>query len=227
MIASTARGHLLFDLDGTISDPKYGIVAGFRHALAELGRPAAPDADLDFVVGPPLRPSFAQLLDTDDPVRVEAAVTAYRAHYSRNGIPKSIAYPGILDALRQLRADGWRLVLATSKFETFAHRILDLFGVTDLFDGVHGALEKGREAKAEVIAEALTSHPIDPARTLMIGDREHDAFGAAQHGIATLGVAWGYGDRAELEAAGVIAICPTPADLPAAIAAIMAARQAA
>lgn len=227
MTLDAARGHLLFDLDGTLSDPKHGIVAGFRHALAALGRPAAADADLDFVVGPPLRPSFARLLDTDDAERIEAGVSAYRAHYSLNGIPKSVAYPGVIAAARQLKADGWRLVLATSKYETFARRILDTFGITEIFDGIHGALESGREAKAEVIAEALAQHPIDPARALMIGDREHDALGAATHGIATLGVAWGYGSRAELEAAGVIAICDTPAELPAMITRLMAARSAA
>ncbi len=182
---------VIFDLDGTLTDSAAGIVASFRHALAEVGADI-PDGDLaGRLVGPPMHLTMAELGLGD---RIDEAVAAYRADYTRRGWAMNTVYDGVPDLLDDLRTAGVRLAVATSKVEPTALRILEHFGIAGHFDVIAGASPDGsRAAKAEVLAHALEQlHPL-PERVLMVGDRAHDVQGAAEHGIDTVVVAWGYG----------------------------------
>jgi len=182
---------VIFDLDGTLTDSAPGIVASFRHALATVDA-GVPGGDLAMrIVGPPMHHTLAELGLGD---QVDAAVAAYRADYTRRGWAMNTLYDGITDLLADLHAAGVRLAIATSKAEPTALRILQHFGIAELFEVIAGAsLDGTRAAKADVVAHALQQLGPLPERVLMVGDRAHDVEGAAEHGIATVVVGWGYG----------------------------------
>lgn len=204
---------VLFDLDGTLTDPKVGITLSIRHAMAELGRPLGTEVDLDWCIGPPLIDAFARLLDGDRTL-AEAGVAAYRARYGTVGLYENEVYPGIPDLLDALVADGVRLVLATSKPRVFAARILEHFGLDRAFAAIHGSeLDGTRVHKTDLLPWILATEAIDPAAAVMIGDREHDVIGARAAGVASVGVAWGYGRDGELTAAGAARVVGRVADL--------------
>ena len=208
--------NLLFDLDGTLTDPALGITRCYRHALAALGREAPPTDALLRLIGPPLRQNFRALLGTDDPVLVERAVALYRERYAHTGLFENEAYPGVEAMLADLRAAGFRLFVATSKLARFVAPILERFRLAEHFAGVHGtALDGSLDDKSDLLAHLLASERLDPAATLMIGDREHDVFAARRNRVGALGVTYGYGARAELAAAGADFICDTPAEVAA------------
>ena len=197
---------ILFDLDGTLTDPKVGITGSIRHAMRELGRPLADDVDLDWCIGPPLIDAFTRLLDGDRD-RAAAGVAAYRARYGTVGLFENEVYPDIPALLDALVADGRALILATSKPRVFAERILAHFDLTRRFRAVHGSeLDGARVHKTDLVPWIVATERLDPAGTVMVGDREHDVIGARAAGLATIGVTWGYGGRAELAAAGAAAI---------------------
>ncbi len=153
------------------------------------------------MIGPPIRESFRQLLDGRGDV--EESVRLYRERYSDWGLYQAAVYPGIPEALARRRALGTRLVLCTAKVRGFARRVVDHFGLAPLLSGLYGAELDGRfEDKAELIAHLLQAEGLRPEEVSMVGDRKHDVIAAAKHGIPTIGVLWGYGGRAELEAAG-------------------------
>lgn len=209
---------VLFDLDGTLTDPKVGITASIRHAMVELGRPLAPEVDLDWCIGPPLIDAFARLLDGDR-VAAEAGVAAYRARYGTIGLYENEVYPGIPELLDALVADGRRLVLATSKPRVFAERILDQFGLAGRFSAVHGSeLDGTRVHKTDLLPWILAREGIAADTAVMVGDREHDVLGARAARLAAIGVAWGYGDHTELTAAGAALVVDTVPDLDAVLA---------
>ncbi|RPJ56644.1 MAG: HAD family hydrolase, partial [Acidobacteria bacterium] len=130
--------RLLFDLDGTLTDPGPGITRCIQHALSGLGRPAPSAAELAWCIGPPLRESFAVLLDDGDPVLVERAVALYRERFAAVGMFENEVYPGVADALASLRAAGHRLLVATSKPHVYAEAILRHFGLLPAFGAVYG-----------------------------------------------------------------------------------------
>lgn len=208
---------VLFDLDGTLTDPHVGITTSIRHAMAELGRPLAPDVVLDWCIGPPLIDAFARLFDGDRSL-AEKGVAAYRARYGVVGLFENAVYPGIPELLDALVADGRHLVLATSKPRVFAARILDHFGLARRFAAIHGSeLDGARVHKTDLIPWILATEVIPSAGAVMVGDREHDVHGARAAGLPTIGVAWGYGGRGELEAAGAAVVVETVARLGAAL----------
>ena len=182
---------VIFDLDGTLTDSARGVVASFRHALAAVGA-AVPDGDLAAqVVGPPMQHTMETLGLGD---RAVEAVAAYRADYTSRGWAMNAMFDGIDDLLSDLRAGGVRLAVATSKAEHTARRILEHFGIDGHFEVIAGATVDGtRATKSEVLAHALSQLEPLPQRVLMVGDRAHDVEGAAEHGIATVVVGWGYG----------------------------------
>jgi phosphoglycolate phosphatase len=182
---------VIFDLDGTLTDSAEGIVASFRHALAEIGA-EVPDGDLaGRIVGPPMHTTLAALGLGD---RVDEAVAAYRADYTSRGWAMNTVFDGVTELLTDLRDAGVRLAVATSKAEPTARRILEHFEMAAHFEVIAGAsLDGTRAAKAEVLAHALAQLEPLPERVLMVGDRAHDVEGAAEHGIATVVVGWGYG----------------------------------
>lgn len=206
---------LLFDLDGTLVDPEPGIVGSVRHALAGMGREIDPDADLTWVIGPPLRQSFATLLaGQGDP---ETALALYRERYGTIGLTEAAVYPDIPAALTALGRPPMRLIVCTSKPRVFAVRVLEHFGLARHFSAVYGAELDGRfDDKGELIAHLLEAEGLRADRVLMIGDRKHDVLGAARNGVPAIGVLWGHGDEAELRTAGAARLCRQPQALPAA-----------
>ena len=206
---------LLFDLDGTLTDPKEGITRCIAHALEKLGVTAPPPEELTFAIGPPLRPSLARLIGSDDRDDVEAALAAYRERFAAVGLFENAVYEGIPAALAELRDRGHALYLATSKPRVYAERILAHFNLTSCFSGIYGCELDGRmESKYEIIGHILAAHQIKPGDAVMIGDRSHDVLGARANQVAALGVTWGYGTRDELTESGALALCDKPAELP-------------
>ncbi|ORA62793.1 hypothetical protein BST23_19750 [Mycolicibacterium elephantis] len=195
MLARTAAGtrpHLvIFDLDGTLTDSAQGIVSSFRHALTSVGADV-PDGDLaGMVVGPPMHHTLQELGLGE---RTDAAIAAYRSDYRARGWAINRLFDGIPALLADLRAAGVRLAVATSKAEPTAQRILAHFGLDDHFEMIAGASVDGSRAlKADVVAHAVAQLAPLPERVLMVGDRSHDVEGAAEHGIDTVVVGWGYG----------------------------------
>lgn len=214
----TGRGYrlILFDLDGTLTDPKPGITRAVRYALEHLGVAVDDPDTLTPFIGPPLHHSFARFYGFDDE-RVREAIRLYRAYFETTGLYENAVYPGIPQVLERLRAAERRLAVATSKPTIYAQRIVDHFGLGEYFAEVVGShLDMTRSDKAEVIAAALDAFPDDAREdVVMIGDREHDILGARACRLDSIGVTYGYGSRAELEAAGATAIADSVTDLSA------------
>jgi phosphoglycolate phosphatase len=203
---------LLFDLDGTLTDNYAGIAASIRHAIARLGGETPSDAALRGCVGPPLRGTFARLLQTVERDTIERAIAHYRERFAELGWRENVAYPGIEDALRTLRAAGARLFVCTAKPEVYARRIVAHFGFDAHFAAVYGADLGGRfDDKAVLLAHIVEREGLDPRTATMIGDREHDIRAAHANGLRAVGVLWGYGSADEL--AGADVLVATPAEL--------------
>jgi phosphoglycolate phosphatase len=201
---------IYFDLDGTLTDPKPGITRSIQYALQRLDHPTMPTEDeLTWCIGPPLRASFVRLLGAE--TSADLAVSYYRERFSDIGLYENGVYDGIGDVLTSLCASGHRLFVATSKPHVFAERIIDHFGLRDHFERVFGSeLDGTRVDKSHLLEYALKQASIDPAKTLMIGDRSHDMVGAVNNGMKGIGVLYGYGSRDELLEAGAHHVCATP-----------------
>lgn len=208
------RGSLLFDLDGTLTDPREGIVGSLRHALAELGVPQPPDDELSGFIGPPLHESLRRFLGPKRANALPKALELYRERFASVGMFENKVYPGIPSALATLREAGWTLWVVTSKPSVFAAPILEHFALTRHFAGLHGSELSGeRSDKGELIAHFLRVEGVPAAQATMIGDRKHDVAGARANGVRAFGVLWGYGTRAELAGAGADALYENVADL--------------
>ena len=209
---------VLFDLDGTLADPFEGIAGCTRHALRALGEDVPADARLRRCIGPPLREVFQDLLPTARPDRVEAAVRLYRERFDARGIYENRVYAGIPALLADVRSEGWRAFVVTSKPQPIASRVLRHLELADFFEGVHGSgLDGTRSRKAELFAHALASERLAPHEAIAVGDRRHDVEGARAVGIDAIGVTWGFGGAAELAAAGAARLCADPAAVLAAL----------
>lgn len=202
---------LLFDLDGTLTDPFEGITNSVIFALKQFGITETDRKKLGSFIGPPLNYSFEEYYGMDRETALKA-VTLYRKYYEKDGLYENKLYPDIGKALGALKGKGYRLFVATSKPEIFAERILRHFGIMNYFDGVAGAsLDLSRAEKADVIAYAIEKFGIsNVARALMIGDRKHDVIGARENGIKSAGVLYGYGSEKELKEAGADYIVTSP-----------------
>ncbi|MFD1720470.1 HAD hydrolase-like protein [Amnibacterium endophyticum] len=204
----------LIDLDGTIVDSARGITSTLAAVLADLGAPVPPPARLLEFVGPPILDGLRDVVGVEGEA-AQRVLAAYRSRYRADGAFDAEPYPGVREALTTI---GRRvpLAVATSKPETIATRILEHFGLADLFVVIAGASDdESRSRKAEVIERALDllrAAGVDTARPIMVGDRSHDVEGAAEHGIPTVVAGWGYG--APEEHAGAVAVAATPYDLP-------------
>jgi phosphoglycolate phosphatase len=217
--------HLLLDLDGTLTDSREGITRCYMHALREMGREPLSAAELERFIGPPTRIVMRELLGTDDAALIERAVRIYRERFATIGLFENALYPGILDALTELRSRGLSLFVCTSKPEVYAVRILEHFRADYYFQHVYGCeLDGTRSEKAEVIAYALEREQIAPETAIMIGDRRHDIEGAHSNRVRAIGVLYGFGSAEELTKAGADALCASVAELPETVARL--ARQA-
>lgn len=194
---------VLFDLDGTITDPGLGITNSVMYALEKYHIKVDDRSALYKFIGPPLKESFEKYYHFSDEEST-CAIAYYREYFREKGIYENVLYDGMEELLKHIRKSGQKLILATSKPEEFAIQILKYFEIEKYFDFVAGAtMEETRVQKAEVITYALTSCGIaDLSSVIMVGDREHDIYGAKEVGIDSIGVLYGYGSREELQSAG-------------------------
>ena len=205
---------VLFDLDGTLTDPAVGITNSVMHALKKYGISVDDRRELYKFIGPPLHESFENFYGFS---REEAlqAVEYYREYYRDTGIYENIVYDGVETMLKTLCESGKKIILATSKPEIFAREILRYFDLEKYFYYSAGAnLDGSRTDKAEVIEYALREGNVDDkSAAVMVGDREHDIIGANKNGLDSIGVLFGYGNRAELENAGATYVAETVENL--------------
>ena len=194
---------ILFDLDGTLTDPGEGITNSVAYALRKLGQTPPPRAELEAYIGPPLAGSFEERAGVDRET-AELAVSYYREYFGVKGIFENELYDGIDNMLAALKSAGATISLATSKPTVYAKQIVEHFGIAKYFDAVAGSELDGRRVKkAEVIDYALKLLDVsDRERVMMIGDREHDIIGANTCQVASVGVTYGYGSHEELANSG-------------------------
>lgn len=200
---------ILFDLDGTLTDPGVGITSGVMCALEHFDIHVEDRRELYKFIGPPLYGAFTEFYGLSD-AQDREAVRLYRDYYARQGLLENEVYPGIPELLAALKAAGRRLLVATSKPEEFSVQILEHFGLAQYFDFIAGsAFDGSRDSKAAVIAYGRAHTGFDPAEAVMVGDRKYDVLGAAACGLPCIGVLYGYGSQAELVSAGAADIAET------------------
>lgn len=198
---------LIFDLDGTLTDSKPGIVGCLRKVLDERGLSAP--GPLDRFIGPPVEEWVASLLPDGTAEERTALAKEYRACYDREGWANNSVYPGVREMLEQLRAAGFSLYVCTSKHEHFAVRILELFTLTQFFTAMYGdKLESDSHVKSSLLARLLKEKSIDAGAAWMVGDRSFDIEAAHANGIRCLAAGWGYGSAAEWALADALASTP-------------------
>lgn len=199
------KKYFLFDLDGTLTDPKEGITTCVQYALHSLGI-EEPDLDkLESFIGPPLKDSFMEFYGMDEE-QAQAAVKKYRERFNDKGLYENEIYPGIAPMLQMLSEKGFRLAVASSKPTVFVEKILEHFGIRQYFKVVVGSeLDGSRTSKDQVVMEALRqlfgAKPILYHEVYMIGDRRFDVEGARAMKVESVGVTYGYGGMEELREA--------------------------
>lgn len=206
--------YILFDLDGTLTDPGEGITNSVAYALKKYNIIVEDRRELYKFIGPPLQESFRRFYGFSEEQSLEA-VEFYREYFSVKGIFENEVYKGTEETLSALKEKGKHIILATSKPEKFARQILEHFELMKYFDFVAGATMDGtRSKKDDVIRYAVSNYPVnDLSKAVMIGDREHDILGANKVGMASIGVLFGYGDNDELTKAGATYIVKEMKDI--------------
>ena len=187
---------IVFDLDGTISDPIQGISRSINHALKHHGYEEREASEVAQYIGPPLNEAFEALTDSTQKNLITSLVAKYRERYSEVGFSENILYPGVKEALLQLNQAGIPMGVCTSKRKDFAEKILQMFGLSDFFLFVDGG-DIGVQ-KQQQLANLLVQGRVTPA-SIMVGDRAVDIIAAHKNGLSAGGVLWGYGSQAELE----------------------------
>jgi len=201
----------LFDLDGTLIDSEIGILGCVRHALTQLG--VVHPAEMRHWIGPPLRHSFAPLLDHDHD-RIEQAVEHYHERFHTIGWREHTVYPGIDAMIERLQAAGHTLAVVTSKPERHARPIIEHLPFGSAFSRLYGPDPSSPHSeKATMIAAALSDFGAEPTQAVMIGDRHFDIDGAVANCVQGIGVLWGFGSQTELEKAGAHALARDPEHL--------------
>lgn len=190
--------NILFDLDGTLTDPREGITRSIQYALAQLGIDEPDLAKLEPFIGPPLKQAFMQFYGFDEQ-KAWQAVEHYRERFKVTGLYENLLFEGILELLDLLRGQGRTLYVATSKPTVFAKEIARHFAFDHHFTLIYGSeLDGTRTDKVELIAHILTEQGLNPSETLMIGDRKHDIIGGIRNGLDVAAVGYGFGTEAEL-----------------------------
>jgi phosphoglycolate phosphatase len=195
--------NILIDLDGTLTDPKVGITTSARYGLEKIGHPISDEINIDWIIGPPLKASLAKILNVEaDHVLAEQALMGYRERFAVKGLYENHVFEGVAETLAELKRRGYRLFLATAKPTVYAKQILEHFDLAQYFTDIHGSeLNGDRTNKAELIQYILAQQQLQADQCMMVGDREHDIFGARHNGIETIAVSYGYGSQEELEVA--------------------------
>jgi phosphoglycolate phosphatase len=209
---------LFFDVDGCLVDSTEPIHVCLDAAMADFGLPPIPADQLDRHVGPPLQVTLTTLLVEldEDPLLVPLLMVAYRERYAPMSVERARSYPGVPELVASLDAAGERLGVVTSKPRRFAVPILEALDLARHFEVMFGPEETEAEPKTVTLRRALDAvEPCDVGASLMIGDRHHDVDAARSHGMAGVGVTWGFGTRAELEEAGAVAVADSATELAA------------
>lgn len=194
--------YILFDLDGTLTDPKVGITKSIQYALAKYDIKVDDLDSLNIFIGPPLRDTFKEYYSFNEE-KVEQAIKYFREYFSEKGMYENEVYSDIPMLLEDLKKKGKILIVATSKVTIFAEKILEHFNLDKYFDSVVGSnLDGTRSAKSEIIKYIISEHEIkDLSKVVMIGDRKYDIAGGKQNNIDTIGVTYGYGSCDKLRQA--------------------------
>ena len=197
------KKYILFDLDGTVTDPMIGITKSVRYALNKFGIEVEDLNTLCKFIGPPLKDSFMNFYNFTEEDALKA-IAYYREYFSTNGLYENTVYENFEDMLIALKNDGRSLIIATSKPTVFAEKILEHFNLKKYFDFISGSnLDNTRTKKADVISYALEQQMINNmSAIIMIGDREHDIIRAKALNIESIGVLHGYGSYDELSSSG-------------------------
>ncbi len=204
---------VIFDLDGTLTDPAEGITRSINYALVELGHEACAENDLQKYIGPHLNTTFSELMGTTDEATLARAVELYRERYIPVGYRENRLYDGVQDVLAGLLADGSTLCIATTKRKDIAVKVLEYLGVDGFFAQVHGC--DLYRSKSDLLRDILSEGELAHRPTVMIGDRDTDFQAAVAAGIPSIAVRWGYGTDDELAMA--TEVVDTPSELPEAI----------
>lgn len=205
--------NVLFDLDGTLTDPAEGIVRCIEHSLTTLKIPCPPAEELTHFIGPPLREVFFQVCNSTDARLVERAVAVFRERFSTIGLFENTPYAEVPEMLAELKPS-FQLYVATSKPQVYAEKILHHFSLAEHFIEIHGNDLEGRlDDKADLVKDLLERRSLRPEATIMIGDRKHDVIAAKKNGMKSVGVTYGYGSREELIEAGADYLCDTPMEV--------------
>ena len=202
---------ILFDLDGTLTDSGEGIMKCAVYALAHYGIDAPSEEQLRTFVGPPLTETFARFGVPLD--KLAEAVEIYRKRYVPIGRFENHPYTGVRELLEQLRNDGHKLYVATSKPEWMSIEILQHFDLAKYFDIICGAATDFSRNTKEAVITHLLSQCDAQSNAVMVGDTAYDVIGAKAHNIPCIGVAWGYGSITDMENAGAISIAHTMNEL--------------
>ncbi len=206
--------YILLDLDGTVTDSAEGVINSVAYSLEKLGYPVEDKSTLMKFIGPPLTESFKDFYNFDEET-IELGVQYYREYYTDKGIFENRLYDGIHELLKTLKKHSRTVILATSKPEVYAKRILDRFGVSEYFDLIAGStLNAERNTKTDVLKYALKEAGIEDLSTaVMVGDRKHDIIGAHDVGLECISILYGYGNEAEFKEYGAEFIVGTVGQL--------------
>ena len=200
--------HLLFDLDGTIIEPKEGIVNSIRHAVDLMGAVMPSEEELHQFIGPPIMDSFQEKLKLNYAQALEA-VSHFRRYYAETGIHQNALFRGIADVLHALKQEGYTLYVATSKPTVFAKEILEEHALDKYFVDIVGCnLDNSRSDKTEIIGYIVQKYGLDTSQCLMIGDTKFDIVGAKNHQMLSVGVTYGHGDFSQHQPNYVVDSCP-------------------
>lgn len=206
---------VLFDMDGTLSDPVVGFCRCIQYSMDRMGRPTPPESELHKFIGPPTAIAFASLLGTDDLAQINEAVRIYRERLEEVGYKENTAYPGVRDLLRQLKEEGYGLGVVTARATVYANLILGELGLQDGFEFVLGTDPNHLNTpKTQTMGTAMARLG---GHACMVGDRSHDIEAAHAHGLWAIGVTYGYGSEEELKTAGADVICHTAEEVLAAV----------
>lgn len=205
---------ILFDLDGTLTDPVEGITRSIQYALKKLGKPVPEPEDLHWCIGPPLLESFRRLLRDNGSAQAQEALLIYRERFSQIGKFENRVYDGIQEVLSILNERGLSLFVATSKPTVYSIDIINHFKLASYFNRVYGSELNGDLVdKTELIDHIISTEDIDKRTAIMVGDRSHDIIGAKNNGLSTIGVTYGYGTREELLESGADQLASNPMEI--------------
>ena len=210
--------NIFFDLDGTLTDSKEGIVKCYRYALDKLNCPYNVELKDDSVIGPPLRVIFRKILGSSDEVLIEKAVAIYRERFSTVGLFENKVYPGIPELLSALHKKSFGLFVVTTKPKIYAEKIIEHFHLSPLFSDIYGTELNGRfDNKADLVEFILSNRMMSAEETIMVGDKKEDIIAGKANGIKTMGVTYGYGSQQEICDAVPDYICDSPSEIQKAI----------